>query len=151
MRILIDTNIALRFVQAGAPGHASVEHAVKTLLGRGDELMVVPQVVYELWAVGTRPKTVNGFGWTSEEARKEIDGLSEQFSMLQDTPSIFAIWLELVTQHHVSGKPTHDARLAAALIVHSLDALLTFNAPDFKRFGLNIINPTDLSEGDSTL
>ena len=150
MRILIDTNIALRFAQAGAPGHALVEHAVKTLLGRGDELMVVPQVVYELWAVGTRPKVVNGFGWTSEEARQEMDGLSEQFSMLQDTPSIFAVWLELVTQHHVSGKPSHDARLAAAVQVHGLDAILTRNIADFKRFGLNVINPAALSKGDAT-
>jgi predicted nucleic acid-binding protein len=40
----------------------------------------------------------------------------------------------LVIQHQVSGKPTHDARLVAPMLVHGVAAILTFDKPGFSRY-----------------
>jgi predicted nucleic acid-binding protein len=37
-------------------------------------------------------------------------------------------------RHRVSGAQVHDARLAAAMLVHGIDRILTFNGADFTRF-----------------
>jgi predicted nucleic acid-binding protein len=48
----------------------------------------------------------------------------------------------LVAAHKVVGKKTHDARLVAAMNVHGVSHILTFNTGDFKRFvGIQTIHP----------
>jgi predicted nucleic acid-binding protein len=55
-------------------------------------------------------------------------------------------WEKLVAQYDVSGKNTYDARLVAAMSVHNLTTLLTFNGVDFKRFpGITVVSPADVS------
>ncbi len=45
-------------------------------------------------------------------------------------------------QHRVAGKNTHDPRLVAAMIVHRIDSLLTFNVQDFVRFSeITVVDP----------
>jgi len=133
-RYLADTNILLRFVDRAADEHALVKVAVATLLGRGDEVVLVPQTLYEFWATGTRPVRANGFGWDTPRARREVEGLLESFELLSDPPKLFDAWLELVTRHNVRGKQVHDARLVAAMYLHGLSHLLTLNGGDFKRY-----------------
>lgn len=145
MRVLADTNIVLRYVHEDAPQHGEVEAAIERMLGRTDELVLVPQVLYEFWAVVTRPHGAsNGLSYTAEQAARAVKLLTGTFACLPDPPGLFSTWLDLVTTHQVSGRPTHDARLAAAVNVHKLDALLTLNADDFKRFGLNVFTPADV-------
>ncbi len=152
MRALLDTNIALRLVNTSDSDHAVMTAAVRQLYGSGHELFVVPQCIYEMWAVMTRPAgAANGFGLSPADVALGMDRFLARVPLLADSPEIFPRWLTLVTQHQVSGKPTHDARLAAALQVHGLNAILTRNVADFKRFGIQVINPADLSEGGSTL
>ena len=144
MRCLIDTNIALRFVNMSDPQHATAAQAIDTLSERGDEIVIVPHVLYEFWVVATRPQKVNGFDWPTEFVQDVIDSFLQRWLFLPDTPEVFTFWYELVKCHIVSGKPAHDARLAAAMQTHQLDALLTLNGADFKRFGLNVLMPADL-------
>lgn len=64
--------------------------------------------------------------------------------MLAETPDIYSVWESLVIQHRVSGKTTHDARLVAAMKVHGVTAILTFNAADFARYpGIDVVHPAD--------
>ena len=37
--------------------------------------------------------------------------------------------------HAVSGKNVHDARMVAAMVVHGVESILTFNTQDFLRYG----------------
>ena len=37
-------------------------------------------------------------------------------------------------EHGAAGKQNHDARLAAAMIVHGIGKILTFNKDDFLRY-----------------
>ena len=144
MNVLADTNVALRFTHQNDSRNALVTNAIGELVLSGHHLFVVPQVPYELWAVVTRPASANGLGWSSSTTRSVIEGLRSQWTYLPDPPDLFSTWLDLVTTHRVSGKPAHDARLAAAVKVHQLDALFTLNAGDFGRFDLNVLTPTDL-------
>ena len=57
---------------------------------------------------------------------------------------MFPRWRRLVTARGVSGKPAHDARLAAAALAAGVGAVLTFNGKDFRRFapdGLTALDP----------
>jgi predicted nucleic acid-binding protein len=61
---------------------------------------------------------------------------------LPDTPDIFSEWERLVETYEVSGRQAHDARLVAAMHVHDVTHLLTFNTDDFKRFvEITAVNP----------
>ncbi len=63
-------------------------------------------------------------------------------------PQILVEWERLVTTHAVLGKNAHDARLVAAMVVHGIDGLLTFNAAHFNRFtaitAFTILTPQDV-------
>jgi hypothetical protein len=42
----------------------------------------------------------------------------------------------------ISGKNAHDARLVAAMIVHGVSSILTFNAKDFTRYAeIVVVDP----------
>jgi len=51
----------------------------------------------------------------------------------------------LVVKHVVSGKSSHDARLVAAMQVHGLSAILTFDKTGCARFpGIQVVYPTEI-------
>ncbi len=114
-RYLADTNVLLRYADTGANQHSLIMQALETLMLRQDEMVMVPQNIYEFWSVGTRPKDKNGLGWTTAKTRAVTDQLVKRFPLLPDMPSVFTNWLELVTRFDVRGKQVHDARLVAAM------------------------------------
>ncbi len=141
---LLDTNILLLFFDTTSSSHALVRKAIFNLEANGHELRLCPQTIYEFWAVATRPTNANGFGWSLEFTRSEIDRFLVLYELLPDNPSIFTQWLELVTKHQVSGKQVHDARLAATAKAHEVENLLTLNVEDFKRFDIQAVHPSEL-------
>ena len=145
MRLLLDTNVVLRTVNRDDALYGLVSGAVQTLLNQGHECVLVPQVVYEFWAVASRPAQVNGWGWSPSAVRTVINDLTQDWTLLHDTPEVFERWLELVTTHIVAGKQVHDARLAAAALAYGLDYLLTLNGDNFKRFEVQTVHPRDVS------
>ncbi|NOT01291.1 MAG: type II toxin-antitoxin system VapC family toxin [Phycisphaerales bacterium] len=147
MSVLFDTNI---FIRAAQPGHALQPLAVKAgdiLKARGDEVCVVPQVLYEFWSVATRPAGENGLGLTTVEARIEVSRIKRLFLVHADTPAILPLWEELVAAHDVKSKNTHDARLVAAMKVHGVSDVLTFNPADFARYSnIAVLAPQEVVE-----
>jgi predicted nucleic acid-binding protein len=151
MRILLDANILCRLVQPGHAHHQAAADAVDALQLRGDDLCVVPQVLYEFWAVAARPTAVNGLGLPVVAADAELTRLLSIFPILYDTPTLFSEWRRLVTAHQVSGRNAHDARLVAAMAVHGLTPLLTFNTQDFARYpGVTALHPTAVAPPPQT-
>jgi predicted nucleic acid-binding protein len=114
--------------------HPDTVAATSHLLKNGEELYVFPQNLIEFWAVATRPASANGLGMTTAQAETELARIKSLFRLLPDTPEIYSEWETLVVRHGVSGKNTHDARIVAAMIVHGMSDLLTFNTGDFKRY-----------------
>jgi predicted nucleic acid-binding protein len=146
MNVLLDTNIVGRMAEAGHPQHQTAVDAVTALVGRGDVPCIVPQVLYEFWVVATRPVTANGLGLTPAQADIELSRLEGLYPLLPDGPGIYPEWRRLVATHQVSGKTAHDARLVAAMTVHGLTHLLTFNTADFVRFpGITALDPFGLA------
>jgi predicted nucleic acid-binding protein len=88
--ILLDTNILLRYVSRTDPSHRLVRSIVRGLLSSGDILCVVPQNIYEFWAVATRPLSVNGLGLSVAETDTEFADIVATFRFLPDLPGLFA-------------------------------------------------------------
>ena len=63
------------------------------------------------------------------------------FTLLPDLPAIYAVWKRLVMTHGVIGSKVYDARLVAAMTVHGVGRILTFNAADFSRYPIEILDP----------
>jgi len=142
--VLIDTSTLLRTLQPLHPQRETTRIAIKALAVRGKELHLVPQNLMELWVVATRPVSQNGLGLSIMEATAELIRLKSIFPLLPDTPAIYPVWESLVIQYRVSGKPAHDARLVAAMQVHGLTAILTFDKTGFSRYaGIEVVHPAD--------
>jgi predicted nucleic acid-binding protein len=145
VRWLVDTNVLLHSAQTSHPMYGDVARSVSILATRRDELHVIAQNLIEFWAVATRPIINNGLELTIAQAEQELTKLKALFAILPDTADILPKWEELVVRHRVLGKQAHDARLVAAMSVHKLTNLLTFNDGDFKRFTeIIVVNPRDV-------
>lgn len=145
MSYLVDSNVLLRLVYRLDSMHGDAENAYIMLREEDRELCIVPQNLIEFWAVATRPTNVNGLGLTIEEVARESSLLKSLFTLQPDTSEIYSTWEQLVTKYQVRGKQVHDTRLVAAMIVHQMTHLLTFNTDDFKRFTeINAVDPRHL-------
>jgi predicted nucleic acid-binding protein len=139
---LVDTNVLLRAIQVdNLPLRAAAREAVRELYRQGDVLCICPQNLIELWNVSTRPVSANGFGLTTQAAEKNMSTCERLFRLLPDTPEVFAEWKRLVTTHHVAGVKVHDARLVAAMCVHGISSILSFDTADFSRYPVQVLHP----------
>ena len=145
MRILLDTNILLRQAEPRHPHHQASAEATEALRRRGEELVIVPQVLYEFWSVATRPVAQNGLGMTAGDAHTELVAIQRLFRLLRDERAIYGLWEQIVSTVGVHGKQAHDARLSAAMQRHSITHVLTFNVGDFARYPRIVaISPLDV-------
>jgi predicted nucleic acid-binding protein len=143
--MLIDTSVLIRTLQPHHPLYAPAERAIRLLPERGRRLHVVAQNLIELWVVATRPLGENGLGMATIQATVELQRIKAMFLFLPETPAIYPAWEALVTLHAVSGRSSHDARLVAAMKVHGLTAILTFDRTGFSRFpGIEVIRPAEV-------
>ena len=148
MKVLVDTNVILRFTQAANPSHALARSALSLLSKSGYELCLVPQSIYEYWVVATRPVAVNGFGMLVANVDQQIQELLQYFTLLRDERGIYSRWYNLVVTHNVQGKQAHDTRPAAAMERHGVKNLLTFNKSDFARFpAMAALSPDEIVSG----
>ena len=134
MSVFVDTNVVLRSVQPSHSMHDAAVRAVGGLIRDGEALVVTPQIVAEFWNVATRPIDSNGLGLSHRAASAEVAKLEEFCSILVESFEVYSEWKRLVRVHGVSGVQVHDTRLVAAMNVHGIERILTFNAQDFARY-----------------
>jgi predicted nucleic acid-binding protein len=145
MSYLIDTNVLLRLAKKDHPMSPDARRALVTLRKQGERLCITGQNLIEFWAVATRPVENNGLGLSIEEAARVTGRIKQLLKFLPDTSEIFIAWERLVIEHQVKGKPSHDARLVAAMVAHQITHLLTFNVNDFKRYTIiTAVNPHEI-------
>ena len=143
--MLIDTSTLLRTFQPKHSQHETATRALELLPRHGRELHIVPQNLVELWVVATRPADQNGLGLTPSATAAELKRIKGMFPLLPETPMLYQTWESLVIEHNVSGKPAHDARLVAAMKVHGLTAILTFDRTGFTRYpAIEVVHPKDV-------
>jgi predicted nucleic acid-binding protein len=143
--VLIDTNVLLRqFEPAHAHHRAAVESTIR-LITSGEAVHVTAQNIAEFWATATRSPAQNGLGLAVVAAVAALGHIERAFAMLPDDPGIYGHWKRLVTMHRVIGNRVYDARLVAAMTVHGVGRILTFNTGDFVRYGIEVIEPSAVS------
>jgi predicted nucleic acid-binding protein len=145
---LLDSNILLRLVEPAHPMHTAALDACTALLGAGEAVHVIPQNISEFWNVCTRPVAQNGLGFSSEQTNMEVSRLESLFELLLDQPGLYREWRRLVVQHAVKGVKVHDARIVAAMNIHGISHLVTFDEDDFRRYqDITVMTPAHVISG----
>ncbi|MBY0505025.1 MAG: PIN domain-containing protein [Bryobacteraceae bacterium] len=146
MSVLVDSNVLIFCIQQGHPWHEESVTAIERLLQRNELVCVMPQNIAEFWNVCTRPADKNGLGLSPGETEQRLDGLDTILSVLHDTPEVYFRWRRLLVDHAVRGIQVHDARIAAGMLVHGVEQLLTYNPRDFGRYvGIKTLVPREVS------
>jgi len=143
---LADTSIVLRVRHHASPERPVINQAVASLLDAGESVFVSTQNLIEFRNVATRPlEARGGFGMSPEEADRELAALEAIFTIAPDNLEVYEIWKRLVSTHAVRGLQVHDARIAAVMMVHGIENILTLNPDDFRRYpGITPVTPTEL-------
>src|SRR5947208_3090919 len=106
--ILLDTNVLGRMTDSSDPECADARRAVHVLLAKRERLIIVPQHLYEFWAVATRksgppPTGQNGLGMTCEQASQWLSFFQRRFTLLPDRANLFDCWHVLVKSLGIKG------------------------------------------------
>lgn len=145
MSVLVDTNVLLRRTQPDHDSHAAAVESVARLLSTGEPVHITLQNIAEFWNVVTRPRANNGLGFSVAMAAAEVGKIEQVLTLLPDVAAIYPEWKRLVTQHGVLGSKVHDTRLVAAMNVHGVRRILTFNVDDFVRYQVEVLFPPVLA------
>ena len=146
MDVLVDTNVLIRRIHRRDPKHRLVYRSLSRLVADGKRLCVTSQNLIEAWAVCTRPVANNGLGLDTALTDRILARVERSVARLPDSNDIFREWRRVVVLHAVAGKKAHDAHLVAAMNVHRITEILTFNTDDFTRFsGIVAIHPKSLA------
>lgn len=140
---LPDSNVFIRYCNQNDPLNPLTRSAVDDLRTQGHYVCIVPQCLYEFYAVVTRPAIARGgLGLSPAQAHTEIERLRNLFVYCPDTPKVYIEWSNLIASYGVSGVNAHDARIVAAMQVQGIPNLLTYNTTDFTRYSsINVIHP----------
>ena len=131
---LVDSNILLRWVKPDDRDYPLVVSAIDAILADGGVLCYTSQNVAEIWNTCTRPLDQNGFALSPRETDRRARAFEDKLQFLPDSVAVHQEWRALLVSHNVSGVQVHDARLAAAMRVHGIQRVLTFNERDFARY-----------------
>jgi predicted nucleic acid-binding protein len=143
---LVDSNVLLRWVKPDDRDYPLVVSAVDAILQRGAVLCYTSQNVAEFWNACTRPLDRNGYGLTPAEADRRAKLFEANLRLLPDSLSVHQEWRKLLVTQNVSGVQVHDTRLVAAMRVHGVTRILTFNQNDFARYAdIEAVHPRTLA------
>lgn len=120
--------------------------AIDATLQRGAVFCYTSQNVAEFWNTCTRPLDRNGYGLSPQEADRRARLFEDKLRLLPDSLAVHQEWRKLLVVSNVSGVQVHDARLVAAMRVHGVGRILTFNEKDFARYtDIEAVNPRTIS------
>jgi predicted nucleic acid-binding protein len=86
-----------------------------------------------------------GYGLSLAKTERKARVIERFCRLVPDSLATHLEWRRLITAHSVIGVEVHDARLVAAMLVHGIPNLLTFNLDDFKRFKqISVVSPAEV-------
>jgi len=147
--ILLDTNLLTCMTRSHDPQSGVARGTIQNLRGRREQLVIVPQNLYEFWAVATRaagapPAGANGLGMPPAQAGRWLRFFRRRFTLLPDREELSGPWQTLVEANGVTGFRAHDVRLVAAMQSYGINRLLTFNAVHFRGMPIAILDPASV-------
>ncbi len=131
---LVDSNVLLRWVKPDHSDYPAIVSATDAILRRDGVLCYTSQNVAEFWNACTRPVDHNGYGLSPQDTDRRARFFEEKLRLLPDSLRVHEEWRKLLVTHSVSGVQVHDARLVAAMKMHGVKCILTFNDKDFVRY-----------------
>jgi predicted nucleic acid-binding protein len=145
---LVDSNVLLRWVKSNHRDYPLIVSATDAILRQDGILCYTSQNVGEFWNACTRPVDRNGYGLSPQQTDRLAKSFEERLRLLPDSLSIHEEWRGLLVVYGVSGVQVHDARLVAAMRVHGVKRILTFNDKDFARYAdVEAVHPRSVSLG----
>jgi len=147
--ILLDTNVLVRMTDSDDPQCAVASGTIHLLFARHERIAIVPQNLYEFWAVATRkaglpPSGQNGLGMTTNQTSQWLRFFQRRFELFHDKEDLIGLWHHLVKKFDITGAKSHDARLVAAMQSHGIASLFTFNSGHFRSFPVTLLDPASL-------
>ena|SRR5205809_4044400 len=144
---LIDSNVLLRWIKRDDRDYPVVVSAIDLMLKNGAALCYTSQNVAEFWNTCTRPVERNGYALSVQETDQRARFFEVKLRLLEDSVAIHHEWRQLLVIHGVCGAKVHDARLVAAMRVHGVKYILTFNEKDFTRYtDIKAVHPSEALE-----
>src|SRR6266853_2027149 len=139
---LVDSNVVLRWVKPDHKDYPAIVSASDHILRRDGVLCYTSQNVAEFWNACTRPVDRNGYGLSPTDTDRLVMSFEEKLRLLADNLAVHQEWRRLLVRYAISGVQVHDARLVAAMVVHGIQRILTFNEKDFARYSeIKALNP----------
>ena len=90
----------------------------------------------------------NGYGLSPQQTDRLAKTFEEKLRLLPDSLPIHEEWRRLLVMYGVSGVQVRDARLVAAMRVHGVKRILTFNDKDFARYAdVEAVHPRSVGLG----
>lgn len=143
---VLDANVLLRLTDPTHPHCATARAAGAALRATGPTSVLVPLTLYEFWVAATRPTAQNGLGLDTPTCEGLVAGFVAAFPLLPDGTDLVDEWRRLVVAHDCKGKPAHDARYVAAMTLHGVIRIVTFNGADFARYPhITVLDPAALA------
>ncbi len=147
MTYLVDSSVFLRTAEAADPLHQITMESMQDALVAGASFCVSSQIISECWNVFTRPVNVNGFGFSPQAAKYEIERLLLLYPYVDDPQNLGLALTSFAEHHQVLGRQIHDARLALTCELLGLHGIVSYNKPDFKRYlRIQIFEPRELAQ-----
>jgi predicted nucleic acid-binding protein len=139
VNVFVDTDV---FVEATDPHRPRHQAALAFLEEGADELFTSQQVLREYLVVATRPSTANGLGLSVEHALENVAAFLDVVALVFESEATWDKLRELLHQPDPpSGRPIHDANIAATALANGLTTVATFNAQDFAGLPIEVVTP----------
>jgi predicted nucleic acid-binding protein len=132
--LFVDTNILVFATDADSPFQSAAETELEQWRKQGTHLYIGVQVLREYLAVTTRPASGQVAPPDYPAILGNMASFRSEFHVLEDTRLASEKLGEMVQRFAVKGRQVHDANIAASMLIHGLQHLLTHNASDFTRF-----------------
>jgi predicted nucleic acid-binding protein len=133
-RVLLDTNVLLAATDEARVEHEVAMRALNDWPRAGIALYTSGQILREYLAVATRPGAQNGLGLSRDDALHNVHSLRGRLTLLAEDQRVHDRLVDLVGSVDCTGKQVHDANVAATMLVHGVENLVTMNIADFARF-----------------
>lgn len=136
-KVFIDTNVLIYANLALSPFHRHATERLQRLDEQNIELWISRQTLREYLAVMTRPGDLTGT-IPIKSLLEDVQYFAARFRVAEDGPFVTERLLSLLELVACGGKQIHDANIAATMLAHDVDQLLTHNTSDFTRFSAYI-------------
>ncbi|MCP4136080.1 MAG: type II toxin-antitoxin system VapC family toxin [bacterium] len=139
----IDTNILVyaTLEDFDEKKHKLSKGALEKKYEQGAQYYISTQILRELYAIITNNKYLSN-PLSPETAKDVISYYQSEFNLLLITKDVISRLLEIVSGKNIKGQKIHDATIAATMIEHDINNIITFNDKDFRKFTeLNAIVP----------